>query len=76
MFFNVFQAIEQLNIKTKSWKDLLNDEPFQRKDLITLQDPHNIEKFNLSTYHHLRNNLKVENEGQYINIQQKFMTRF
>lgn len=61
---NVFsyEAIEQLNIKTKSWKDLLNDEAFQRKDLITLQDPHNIEKFNLSTFHHLRNNLKVENE--------------
>jgi len=51
-------------MKTKCWKDLLNDEPFQRKDLITLQDPHNIEKFNLSTYHHLKNNLKVENEGQ------------
>lgn len=61
---NVFsyEAVEQLNIKTKSWKDLLNDEPFQRKDLITLQDPRNIEKFNLSTFHHLKNNLKVENE--------------
>jgi peptidyl-prolyl cis-trans isomerase-like protein 2 len=76
MIVSVFQAIEQLNIKTKSWKDLLNDEAFQRKDLITLQDPHNIEKFNLSTFHHLRNNLKVENEGQYLYIHQKFVIQF
>ena len=31
------QAVEQLNIKTKSFKDLLTDEPFTRKDIITLQ---------------------------------------
>lgn len=31
------QAVEQLNIKTKTFKDLLTDEPFTRKDLITLQ---------------------------------------
>ncbi len=29
--------MEQLNIKTKSYKDLLTDEPFTRQDLITLQ---------------------------------------
>lgn len=31
------QAVEQLNIKTKSFKDLLTDEAFTRKDIITLQ---------------------------------------
>lgn len=31
------QAVEQLNIKTKCYKDLLTDEPFTRKDIITLQ---------------------------------------
>jgi peptidyl-prolyl cis-trans isomerase-like protein 2 len=64
IFFSAYQAVEQLNIKTKTWKDLLSDEPFQRKDLITLQDPSNLEKFNLSTFHHLKNNLKVENESK------------
>ncbi|XP_076845939.1 RING-type E3 ubiquitin-protein ligase PPIL2 [Brachyhypopomus gauderio] len=36
---NVFshEAVEQLNIKTKSYKDLLTDEPFTRQDIITLQ---------------------------------------
>ncbi|KAG8146292.1 putative Peptidyl-prolyl cis-trans isomerase-like 2-like protein, partial [Naja naja] len=32
-----FEAVEQLNIKTKTFKDLLSDEPFSRQDIITLQ---------------------------------------
>lgn len=61
---NVFsyEAVEQLNIKTRNWKDLLNDEPFTRKDIITIQDPNNATKFNLSTFHHIKNNIKVEDE--------------
>lgn len=31
------QAIKELNIKTKNWKELLTDEPFSREDLITIQ---------------------------------------
>lgn len=63
---NVFsyEAIEQLNIKTKNWKDLINDKPFQRKDLIVIQDPKNLEKFNLSTFYHIKNNVRVETEGK------------
>uniref|UniRef100_A0A8D3DTM9 RING-type E3 ubiquitin-protein ligase PPIL2 n=1 Tax=Scophthalmus maximus TaxID=52904 RepID=A0A8D3DTM9_SCOMX len=58
---NVFsnEAVEQLNIKTKSFKDLLTDEPFTRKDIITLQDPTNLDKFNVSDFFHVKNNLKV-----------------
>ncbi|XP_066997880.1 RING-type E3 ubiquitin-protein ligase PPIL2 [Anabrus simplex] len=57
-----YEAVEQLNIKAKYWKDLLNDEPFERKELITIQDPVNLEKFNLSTFHHIKNNIRVEDE--------------
>uniref|UniRef100_A0A3P9CZ80 RING-type E3 ubiquitin-protein ligase PPIL2 n=1 Tax=Maylandia zebra TaxID=106582 RepID=A0A3P9CZ80_9CICH len=58
---NVFsyEAVEQLNIKTKSFKDLLTDEPFTRKDIITLQDPTNLDKFNVSNFFHVKNDLKV-----------------
>lgn len=58
---NVFsyEAVEQLNIKAKSYKDLLTDEPFVRKDIITIQDPSDVEKRNLSDFHHLKKNLKV-----------------
>ena len=59
----VFQAIEQLNIKAKNWKDLLTDEPFKRSDLITLQDPNHLDKFNITQFYHVKNNLKVESEG-------------
>lgn len=59
----VFQAIEQLNIKTKNWKDLLTDEPFLRKDIITLQDPTNLAKFNISKFHHVVKKIKVIDPG-------------
>uniref|UniRef100_G3PN30 RING-type E3 ubiquitin transferase n=1 Tax=Gasterosteus aculeatus aculeatus TaxID=481459 RepID=G3PN30_GASAC len=58
---NVFsyEAVDQLNIKTKSFKDLLSDEPFTRKDIIVLQDPTNLDKFNVSSFFHVKNNLKL-----------------
>lgn len=58
---NVFswEAIEQLNIKTKNWKDLVDDTPFTRKDLITIQDPNVLEKFNISTFHYIRKRMRV-----------------
>ncbi|XP_065073432.1 RING-type E3 ubiquitin-protein ligase PPIL2 [Ochlerotatus camptorhynchus] len=63
---NVFsyEAIEQLNIKAKNWKDLLDDTPFTRKDLITIQDPANLEKFNISNFHHIKKKMRVETEEE------------
>lgn len=62
---NVFsmEAIAQLNIKNKNWKDLITDQAFERKDIIVLQDPNNLNKFNISLFHHVKNNLRVETEG-------------
>ncbi|KAL8814087.1 MAG: hypothetical protein Q9191_008575, partial [Dirinaria sp. TL-2023a] len=53
---NVFawDTVERLNIKAKNWKDLVSDEEFGRKDIITLQDPQNIEARNLSSFKYLR----------------------
>jgi len=63
---NVFcyEAIEELNLKTKNFKDLLNDEPFTRNDIIVLQDPRNMTKFNLSNYHHVKFKLKAVDEEE------------
>lgn len=63
---NVFcyEAVDQLNIKTKNWKDLVDDTPFTRKDIITIQDPTNLEKFNISTFFHIRKRLRVETEEE------------
>ena len=34
-----YEAVAELNIKAKNWKDLMTDEPFKRADIIMLQDP-------------------------------------
>ncbi|KAK2748132.1 Peptidyl-prolyl cis-trans isomerase cyp8 [Myotisia sp. PD_48] len=53
---NVFawDTVEKLNIKGKMWRDLVSDEEFGRKDIITLQDPHNIQLKDVSTFKHLK----------------------
>lgn len=53
---NVFSwdTVERLNIKGKLWRDLVTDEEFSRKDIITLQDPQNIESRNLSSFNFIK----------------------
>ncbi|KAJ3178364.1 Peptidyl-prolyl cis-trans isomerase cyp8 [Geranomyces variabilis] len=52
-----YEAVERLNIKTKNWADLMTDEPFKRKDIITLQDPHDILARNISAFYHVKNDI-------------------
>ncbi|CEP16092.1 hypothetical protein [Parasitella parasitica] len=64
---NVFayDTIDKLNIKAKHWRDLISDEPFTRKDIIMIQvgceDPHNLEKRDMSKFDYLKTNKKVVN---------------
>ncbi|CAN9085525.1 unnamed protein product [Alternaria alternata] len=53
---NVFawDTVERLNIKAKNWQDLVSDDPFTRKDIITLQDPQSIESRDFSSYKHVK----------------------
>ena len=53
---NVFahDTVERLNVKAKNWRDLVSEEEFNRKDIITLQDPQNVESRNLSTFKYLQ----------------------
>ncbi|ORZ07114.1 hypothetical protein BCR42DRAFT_360652 [Absidia repens] len=59
-----YDTIERLNIKAKYWKDLITDEPFTRKDVIMIQDPHNLENRDMSNFHYLNNDLKVVNAAE------------
>ncbi|KAK7074623.1 RING-type E3 ubiquitin-protein ligase ppil2 [Halocaridina rubra] len=61
---NVFsyEAVEQLNIKVNNWRELLTDQPFTRTDIVAIQSPQNLEKFNISKFHHVKLNLKIEDE--------------
>ena len=53
---NVFawDTVERLNIKAKNWRDLVSDDEFTRRDIITLQDPQNIESRDYNAYKHIR----------------------
>lgn len=61
---NVFayEAVEQLNLKANNFRDLLTDEPFTKKDIITIQDPSNLSKFNINNFYYMKENLKWEED--------------
>ncbi|CAF0831224.1 unnamed protein product [Adineta steineri] len=59
-----YDAIERLNIKTNTFTDLLTNEPFTRDDIITIQDPKNLDKFNIQSFAHLKNEWKLDDEDE------------
>lgn len=54
-----FEAVEELNIKPRFWKDLLTDQTFSRKDIIHLQDPTNLAKHNMSQFDHVKKDIRL-----------------
>ena len=58
---NVFayDTVERLNVKAKMWRDLVNDEEFSRKDIITLQDPQNIQSRNLNSFKYIKDGVST-----------------
>ncbi|CAM1502823.1 Fc.00g075990.m01.CDS01 [Cosmosporella sp. VM-42] len=55
-YANVFawDTVERMNIKAKTWRDLVDDEEFTRADIITLQDPQNAASRNLDQFKYLK----------------------
>ncbi len=55
-YANVFawDTVERMNIKAKSWRDLVDDAEFTRKDIITLQDPQNAASRDLAQFKYLQ----------------------
>lgn len=60
-YANVFawETVERMNIKAKMWQDLVDDEPFTRADIITLQDPQNAASRNLEQFKYLQDGLEA-----------------
>ncbi|KAJ3071337.1 Peptidyl-prolyl cis-trans isomerase cyp8, partial [Podochytrium sp. JEL0797] len=56
-----YETIDELCIQGKAWKDLMTDEPFKRKDLITIQDPLNVGGRDINAFHYKVN--EVEKPG-------------
>lgn len=63
---NVFawETVERLNVKAKMWRDLVDDREFGRSDIITLQDPQNIESRDLSKFKFLKEGESVLTKKQ------------
>ncbi|KAF8249579.1 hypothetical protein K440DRAFT_201985 [Wilcoxina mikolae CBS 423.85] len=63
---NVFawDTIERLNIKAKLWRDLVSDDEFSRKDIITLQDPHNLSSRDMSGFKYIQEGTSTLTEEQ------------
>ncbi|KAF2102357.1 hypothetical protein NA57DRAFT_32471 [Rhizodiscina lignyota] len=63
---NVFawDTIQRLNIKAKNWRDLVSEEEFSRKDIITLQDPHNVGNKDINSFKYLKDGVDTLSEEQ------------
>ena len=59
-----YDAVERLNIKTNTFTDLMTNEPFTRSDIITIQDPKQLDKFNIQSFAHLKNEWKLDDEDE------------
>jgi peptidyl-prolyl cis-trans isomerase-like 2 len=58
------ESVEQLNIKPGYWQDLQTEEAFTRADIITLQDPHNLDKRDLSKFDWVQRNTGEADTGE------------
>ena len=59
-----WDTVERLNIKAKNWRDLVSDEEFSRKDIITLQDPQNVASRDLSSFKYIKDGASTLTEEQ------------
>lgn len=61
-----YEAYDSLNKKVKNYKDLLNNEQFDPKNVIILQDPNNINQTNVNDYDFIKKkeNLDFIRHGQ------------
>ncbi|KAK2072492.1 hypothetical protein P8C59_006842 [Phyllachora maydis] len=55
-YANVFawDTVERMNVKARAWRDLVDDQPFERADIITLQDPRDAAARDTAAFQHLR----------------------
>lgn len=57
-------SLQLLAIKTKSMRDLITEEPFTRKDIVTIQDPENLAGRNLREYDYVKGDKKVQDKDR------------
>ncbi|GIL92325.1 hypothetical protein Vretimale_19576 [Volvox reticuliferus] len=59
-----WEAVEELCVKPRNWKDLLTDEPFTRKDIIHIQDPLNLSGRTIDQFDHVKRQLTLDEDEE------------
>lgn len=59
----LYDTVQQLNLKTKSLRDLVTDAPFVKADILTLQDPHDPDKRRMQDMYHVKHHLTLKTEA-------------
>merc|ERR1712226_519621 len=49
------EAVNELNLKQKNMKDLIDGSVFKKSDIITVQDPNDVEKHNINNFYFVKN---------------------
>eukprot|EP01028_Stygiella_incarcerata_P012342 TRINITY_DN752_c1_g2_i1.p1 TRINITY_DN752_c1_g2~~TRINITY_DN752_c1_g2_i1.p1 ORF type:complete len:608 (-),score=149.30 TRINITY_DN752_c1_g2_i1:1647-3206(-) len=57
---NVFSydAVLEMNIRLKNYKDLLDDTPFKKSDIITIQDPNDPARLDMSAFYYVKSGMQ------------------
>lgn len=64
-----YEAYQQLNLKPNNFKDLLTDEPFDKSDIVTIQDPEKAEqKWAVTNFYYVKQKLKIDDDSGDSNI--------
>lgn len=59
-----YEAYNQLNLKPSFFRDLLTDKPFEKKDIVFIQDPMRVEeKWSVSSFYYVKEKLKLKNDA-------------
>lgn len=56
------EAVQELNVKAKHWQDLISGEDFEKKDIISIQDPTDVKRRTISAFHHVANDIVEEDD--------------
>ncbi|WFD44139.1 peptidylprolyl isomerase [Malassezia psittaci] len=57
-------TVQQLNIKPKLMRDLVDDTPFKKSDILTLQDPNDPDRRKMSSMYHVQENLTLSRKAK------------
>ncbi|XP_063719588.1 RING-type E3 ubiquitin-protein ligase PPIL2-like isoform X2 [Symsagittifera roscoffensis] len=58
------EAVNELNLKQKNMKDLIDDSSFKKSNIITIQDPNNVDKYNINNFYFVKNAEEVDEGGK------------